>query len=88
MEIECERINKLILELSQVITAITKKESEMRELLEEANQLLRSTHSIAEREGVAVNWEPFRQRVREALDKQHRFFYPNQYSNQSATEGK
>lgn len=86
MEIELERINKLFLELSQAMTAFTKKELEMRELLEEANQLLRSTYSIGELGGVVTDWEPFRLQIKEAIEKQHRFFHPDQYP--SAAEGK
>lgn len=86
MAIECELINKLFLELSQVTTASTKKELELRELLEEANQLLRSTYFIGELGHVVTNWEPFRLQIKEALKKQHRFFHPDQYP--SAAEGK
>jgi len=40
------------------------------ELLREANELLRSAHTIASREGENTNWLAFKDRVYEALVKQ------------------
>lgn len=44
--------------------------------LKEANGLLRSAHSIAERNGSQTNWEAFRGQLKKALDKQHAILYP------------
>lgn len=49
---ELEIINKLYLELSQVATARTAREEEMK-------QLLHSACAIAERRGEDVNWDRF-----------------------------
>lgn len=46
------------------------------ELLMDANQIIRSAHSIAERKGADTNWEYFEKRVKEILKEQHKFLYP------------
>lgn len=52
------------------------RELQLEKLLFEANDLLRSTHSIACRLGREVNWEAFRGCVDKALAAQHAFMYP------------
>lgn len=79
-----EVINKLFLELSQVTTATTSKEIKLLEALREANDLLRSTYSIAERKGESTNWDGFSKNVLRALEKQHRLLYPSKYNGKSA----
>lgn len=41
------------------------------ELLTEANSLLRSASSIADREGKSTNWEAYSKQIKAALAKQH-----------------
>jgi hypothetical protein len=41
------------------------------EILSEANEVCRSAHSIAERDGAETNWEAFRSRLALALANQH-----------------
>lgn len=41
-------------------------------MLKEANDLLRSAHAIAEREGRETGWPTFRKRVSKVLKKQHK----------------
>ena len=45
-------------------------------LLEDANSLLRSAHSIAQREGIQTNWKAFGDQVRDALEAQHEMMHP------------
>jgi hypothetical protein len=44
--------------------------------LEDANGLCRSAYQIAERNGKSTNWEPFRARLTESLQRQHAVMYP------------
>lgn len=46
------------------------------ELLEDANEVLRSTYSIAMREGKQVGWKYFQKRVQKTLKRQHKIMYP------------
>lgn len=46
-------------------------------LLDEANGLLRSAHEVAKRDGADTHWQPFRDRLMEALQRQHRVMYPS-----------
>jgi len=56
---ELETINKLYLELSQVVTAKTKRELELEDLL-------RSAHCIALRKGEGTAWERFATSIQNA----------------------
>lgn len=47
--------------------------------LREANDVLRSAHSIAARRGHEVNWEAFDRWLGKVLERQHRMMYPGQY---------
>ena len=44
--------------------------------LEEANEICRSSHEIAKRDGAETNWEAFRNRLTVALTNQHSIMYP------------
>lgn len=44
--------------------------------LAEANEVCRSAHEIAKRDGAETNWEAFRNRLRVALANQHAIMYP------------
>lgn len=72
---DVEIINKLFLELSQVATATTVKEVQLLAMLREANECLRSAHSIASRKGESVNWDSFQSRLKTILEKQHPVLY-------------
>ena len=43
-----------------------------REMLKEANELIRSFNSVIEREGKDVNWNGLKQRVSRILQEQHK----------------
>lgn len=73
---ELEITNKLFLELSQVATATTAKEVFLLNMLRDANDALRSSMAIAERDGESVNWASFRENVRKVLVEQHRILFP------------
>lgn len=44
--------------------------------LKEANEVLRSAHSVAERRGAETNWEPFTKRIDGVLKEQHALMFP------------
>ena len=44
--------------------------------LAEANEICRSAHEIAKRDGAETNWEAFRNRLSVALTNQHAIMYP------------
>lgn len=44
--------------------------------LAEANEICRSAHEIAKRDGADTNWEAFRNRLTVALMNQHSIMYP------------
>jgi hypothetical protein len=46
------------------------------ERLKEANEVLRSCYSVAERHGVSTNWEPLIARIKKVLADQHKVMYP------------
>lgn len=56
--------------------AMSDSESEVRKILERANELCRSMHSIAERSGRRTYWEGFRAQLADALLEQHRIMNP------------
>ena len=47
-----------------------------RELLKEANDLLRSFNSVCERQGTNTHWVALHARVRVVLKEQHEVLYP------------
>lgn len=55
-------------EIDRLVDALTKT----RELLIEANDILRSVSSIADRKGADTNWHAFEKRVKSALKRQHK----------------
>lgn len=61
---ELETVNKLFLELSQFATAATKNELKLEARLKEAEELLRSAHSIAERHGAETAWTRFAESIK------------------------
>jgi hypothetical protein len=81
---DLEVINKLFLELSQIATATTAKEVQLRNMLKDANDILRSSMAIARREGQTVDWVGYTPRLEKVLDEQHRFLYPDAYPKESA----
>jgi len=46
------------------------------ELLKEANDLLRSFHSVCDRKGVSTNWDPLLLNLKRVLKEQHQYLYP------------
>jgi len=72
---ELDTINKLYLELSQIATAKTAREIELRNVLERANDVCRSMHAIAEREGAETNWPAFKAQLKAALQEQFAFIH-------------
>jgi hypothetical protein len=70
MKIETEVIDRLYLELSQVTKAKTNRELLLENNLKEANELLRSCYSIAERKGEDTNWVGIQNQLIKILDKQ------------------
>ena len=57
MGMELETVNKLYLELSQIVTAKTARELDLEDLLT-------SARAIAERKGDDVNWERFSEQIK------------------------
>lgn len=51
-------------------------EKSEKELLIEANGILRSLYSVIERKGDSTNWEPLKKRVLEILKDQHEYMFP------------
>ena len=77
--LETETIDKLYLELSQVTHAVTARELGLIDMIKEANQLLRSAHTIAKRRGEKTNWDTFEKSLERALKEQHKIMYPKRY---------
>lgn len=44
--------------------------------LKEANEVLRSAHSVASRQGAETNWESFTRRIDGVLKEQHALMFP------------
>lgn len=56
-----------------------KKAEKIRKLeaaLNDANDVLRSTYQIADRNGVDTNWPSFKEQVKRVLNQQHAIMYP------------
>lgn len=51
-------------------------EKSEKQLLIEANTIIRSFYSIIERHGNNTNWEIFAHRVEEILEEQHEYLFP------------
>lgn len=51
--------------------------AELTTALENANEILRSAHSIADRNGERTNWTSFKDNVQKALFEQHRILVPD-----------
>lgn len=47
-----------------------------RDMLFEANQVLRSVYSIAKRKGATTNWKAFENSLESILKEQHKRLYP------------
>ena len=54
--------------------------------LKEANEVLRSCHSVAERKGAETNWPPFTARIADVLKRQHQMIYPQSETVEDRTE--
>lgn len=74
-----ELLNKLFLELSQVVTAKTAREKRLEDILKESNELLRSCHCVAERSGDDTNWSALREVLKKKLGEQYIEMYPETY---------
>ena len=70
-----KEIPALLVEIEALRARLARQDA----LLEEANDVLRSTASIADREGKKVRWSTFQVRVHKVLQDQHRWMYPEQY---------
>lgn len=44
-------------------------------IIKDANEVLRSCHSVAERKGETTNWEPLKESIYKALTDQHDFMH-------------
>jgi hypothetical protein len=51
-------------------------EKSEKELLIEANGILRSCYSVIERKGDATNWDSLEKRVSKILKEQYEYFFP------------
>jgi hypothetical protein len=58
--------------------ALVNEVRHLSEALAEANEVLRSTYAVAQREGSETGWEAFRSRVSDVLNKQHAIMYPKE----------
>jgi hypothetical protein len=47
-----------------------------KQLLIEANGILRSLYSVVSRKGESTNWEPLEKRLSEILKDQHEYMFP------------
>lgn len=61
----------------------SERQKELVEALEDANSLCRSAHEVAKRKGGDTHWIPFRDRLMESLERQHRALHPEQYGEES-----
>lgn len=52
---------------------------EMKRLLIQANELIRSFHAVCDRDGEMTNWDAFGRQVKAVLAEQHQFLHPEQY---------
>lgn len=73
---ELESVNKLYLELSQVVTAQTAREKQLLDALKDACSKLGSAHEIANRNGEDTNWPAFRNQVAISLTTLRLILYP------------
>lgn len=74
--IDANEVEHKLWPLLAKLRRITQAENKyLRDRLKAANELLRSTHSIAERKGNETNWEPFLARVKEELEIEHKIMY-------------
>lgn len=68
-------MNQLYLELSQFTTAKTAREVFLECVIKEANECLRSAHSIASRKGEVVAWDRFLGQIEKCLNVQQPILY-------------
>jgi len=52
---------------------------EMKRLLIQANELIRSFHAVCDRDGERTNWDALGRQVKDVLAEQHQFLHPSQY---------
>lgn len=62
--------------LSNKIERLDAENSRLWTELKEANEVLRSCHSVAERNGAETNWQPFTARIADILKRQHGMMFP------------
>jgi hypothetical protein len=51
-------------------------EKSERQLIEDANDILRSINSIVERKGINTNWEGLDKKIKIILKEQHKYMFP------------
>ena len=51
----------------------------LRQLLIEANGIIRSFHAVCDRDGEKTNWDALGRQVKEVLATQHQYLHPEQY---------
>ena len=67
------------------IALLRAENKKLRAVLAAANDLLRSTASVADRDGRGTNWEGFKKEVHDALLVQHRLMYPEMYPDEGGS---
>jgi hypothetical protein len=65
-----ERLEDMVDRMSNTI-------AELRGLLYENNEVLRSTFAITERNGASTNWDAFRKVVKTINERTHEYLYKN-----------
>lgn len=55
--------------------ALLSKVAQLREALEDANELCRSALAIAQREGLQTNWTAFTEQLKDSVKRQHEAMY-------------
>lgn len=54
---------------------------ELRRLLIQANDLIRSFHAVCDRDGETTNWDALGRQVKRVLAEQHQYLHPEMYSS-------
>lgn len=52
---------------------------ELRRLLIQANDLIRSFHAVCDRDGEMTNWDALGRQVKRVLAEQHQYLHPETY---------
>ena len=70
------------------IDELQEKCRKYKEMLFEANDVLRSAHSVASRDGLQTNWQAFRELLDKTLKDQHAVLWPSSDQDPLARDGK